>query len=143
MAKSAIIIDGAGVTAKFNDVSIADIVSISFGVHGERDEIDLSTIDATEYMVGLLGDLVGVEDVVITKKADPAAELAHTSDNKNLVIEYYVGKSTKKTLTYWAQLKNVSPSSVERAAADGVNVDMTFAITNLNADLAETGPSIA
>lgn len=143
MAKTSIIIDGASVTATFNSVSISDIVSVSFGLFGERDEINLTTIDATEYEVGLLGDLVSINDIVITKKSDPAAELAHTSDNKTLVIVYKIGKSTTKTATFWAQLKNVSNSTVERAPSDGVNVDLTFAVTNLNASLVETGPSVA
>lgn len=143
MSKANIIIDGAGVTATFNSGSISDIVSVSFGVIGERDEIKLTTIDATAYEVGLLGDLCNIEDVVITKKSDPAADMAHSSDNKQLVLAYKVGKSTSKTITYWAQLKNISNSQIERAPGDGVNVDLTFAITNLNASLAETGPVIA
>jgi len=143
MAKSAIIVDGAGVTATFNSIPIADINSVTFCPLGERDEIDLTTIDATTYKVGLLGDLVSVADIVINKKFDPAADMAHTSDQKALAIVYKVGKATTKTMTVWAQLKGVSSGSVERAPADGVNVDLTFAVCNLNASLAETGPAIA
>jgi hypothetical protein len=143
MAKTSIIIDGAGVTCTFNSVLLTDVNSVSFSNFGEREEIDLTTIDASTYKVGLLGDLVDVADVTVNKKFDPAADMGHTSDNKTLVIAYKVGKSTSKTLTMWAQLKGVSNSNISRASGDGVNVDMTFQVTNLNASLAETAPVIA
>lgn len=144
MAKSSIIIDGAGVTVTFNSGLMADVVSVAFGTISGRDEIDLTTIDATTYKVGLLGDLCDVEDVTVTKKFDPAAELALSSDNKTLVIAYKVGKATSKTLTYYAQVAGITPGTVSRAPGDGVNVDVKFAITNLHSTtLAETGPVIA
>lgn len=143
MAKTAIIIDGAGATATFNSVPITDINTIQFGLVGNRDEINLTTIDGTSYEVGLLGDLVEVEDIIINKKFDPAADMAHSVLNKTLVIVYKVGKATTKTATYWAQYKGMSNGTVERAPGDGINVDLTFAVTNLNASLAETGPSVA
>ena len=143
MSKANIIIDGEGVTVTFNSVAIADIVQVSFGFFGERDEINLTTIDATKYDVSLLGDLMNIEDVVITKKSDPAADLAISTANATLVIAYKVGKNTAKTITYYAQRKSISNSEIERSPADGVNVDVTFAITNLNASLAEIGPVIA
>ncbi|MFQ3578670.1 MAG: hypothetical protein SNJ71_00840 [Bacteroidales bacterium] len=143
MAKTSIIIDGAGVTATFNSVAISDINSITFCPLGERDEINLTTIDNSNYEVGLLGDLVSVQDIVINKKFDPAADMAHSLDSKQLVITYKVGKSTTKTITFWAQLKSVSVGTIERSPGEGVNVDLTFAVTNLNASLVETGPAIA
>jgi hypothetical protein len=142
MAKTSIIIDGEGITATFNSVGITDINTVAFNLSGERDEINLSTIDQTAYETGLLGDLVEISDIVINKKSAPAVDLAHSTDNKTLAITYKVGKSTSKTVTYWAQLKDVAPGTVERAPADGVNVDMTFMPTNLNASLAETGPAV-
>ena len=141
MSKANIIIDGAGVTATFNSVAIADILSVSFGMIGERDEIDLTTIDATAYKTGRLGDLVGVSDIVINKRSDPAADMGHSLLNKALVIAFKVGKSTSKTYTCWAQLKSVSTGTLERNGSP--TVDLTFAVTNLNAALAETGPVIA
>jgi hypothetical protein len=140
MGKTTIIVDGAGVGATFNSVPITDINNVGFSPMGERDEIKLTTLDATDFEVGLLGDLVAIDDVVINKKADPAADVAHTKDNKLLVITYKIGKATTKTATFWAQLKSVSPSTIERAPGDGVNVDLVFAVTNLNASLVETGP---
>lgn len=76
MAKTSIIIDGAGITATFNSVPIADINSVSFSVFGERDEIDLTTIDATKWKQKLLGDLQKISDIVITKKSDPTNDSA-------------------------------------------------------------------
>jgi len=143
MAKTAIIVDGAGVAVTFNSLPVADINSISFNAFGERSEIDLTTIDQSAVKVGMLGDLVSISDVVINKKFDPAADMGHSKLCKPLVITYKVGKATSKTLTLWAQLKSVAPGTVERSPANGINVDMTFAITNLNASLAETGPVIA
>lgn len=142
MAKANIIIDGAGVTATFGS-AIEDINSISFSNYGERKEIDLTTVDETAYKIGLLSDLVAGQDIVINKKFDPAAALAMSTANTALVITYKVGKSTTKTATIWAQLKSISPGLVERAPADGINVDYTFITTNLNSALVETGPSIA
>lgn len=143
MAKTSIIISGTGAAVTFNSVPITDINTISFSPMGERAEINLSTLDDADYEVGLLGDLVNIEDIVINKKFDPAAELAHTADNKALVITYKVGESTAKTATFWAQYKGCSASQISRVPGDGVNVDLTFAVTNLNASLAETGPVIA
>lgn len=141
MAKADIIISGQGVTATFNSVPIADIVSVSFSLAGERDEIDLTTIDANTVMQGLLGDLVSIEDVVITKKAAPSVDIAISSANAELAIVYKLGNATSKTTTYWAQLRGITEASVERAPSDGVNWDLTFGITNLNATLVETGPA--
>lgn len=142
MAKTDIIIDGAGATATFNSVGIADINTIAFSLMGERDEIDLTTIDATAYKVGLLGDLTSVQDIVINKKFDPAADMAHSILHKTLVIVFKVGKSTTKTATFWCQYKGMSAGTVERAPGSGINVDLTFAVCNLNASLAETGPAV-
>lgn len=141
MAKTAIIIDGAGVTATFNSLPIADVVAVDFGGFGGRDEIDLTTINQAAFEVGILGDLVEVEDIVITKKSDPAADMAHSLLNKALVIVFKIGKTTQKTGTYWCQFKGCSPSKLERAKSD--DVDLTFGVTNLNASLVETGPVIA
>lgn len=143
MAKTDIIVSGTDATVTFNDAAIPDVNTITFGVVSERDEINLSTLSNSTYEVGMLGDLVGVEDIVINKKFAPAVDLALTTDNKAMVIAYKVGDSTAKTFTCWAQLKGCSNSNIERAPGDGVNVDLTFAVTNLNASLAETGPVIA
>ncbi len=142
MSKQTIIIDGEGVTAKFNDVTIADINTLTFSIRGEREEINLTTIDATAYMVGLLADLQKIEDIVINKKHDPAADEAHTSDNKELAITYQTGKANTKTITFWSQLKNAAGATQERAPSDGINHDLAFFVTNLNASLVETGPEI-
>ena len=143
MAKSDIIVSGADATVTFNSSLIPDINTISFGVVSDRDEINLSTLTNTLYETKRLGDLVGIEDVVINKKFAPALDLALSQDNKSLVIAFNIGESTATTLTLWCQLKGCSNSNVERAPGDGVNVDLTFAVTNLNASLVETGPVIA
>ncbi len=144
MAKADIIIDGAGTVVTFNGTAISDINTVSFGIFGERDEIDLTTIDQTGYMVGRLGDLVGISDVVINKKFDPAADLAIVTTNKILQIVYKVGKSTTKTLKLWCQFKGASAATVERAPGDGINNDLTFCVTNLQgATLSEAGPTYA
>ena len=141
MAKTAIIIDGAGVTATFNSVPIADVTAVDFGGFGGREEIDLSTIDQAAFEVGILADLVEIEDIVITKKSDPAADMAISTLNKTLVIAFKIGKSTVKSATYWCQYKGCSPSKLGRAKSD--DVDLTFGVTNLNASLVETGPVVA
>jgi hypothetical protein len=143
MSKANIIIDGAGTTATFNSSPISDIVKVSFCSLGAREEINLTTIDAAAYHVGLLGDLVEVPNVVITKKAAPAVDIAMSLDNKTLVVGFKVGKATAKTYTAWAQLIGISKSQISREPGDGINVDLTFGITNLNASLVETGPVIA
>jgi len=141
--KTKIIIDGAGATATFNSVPIVDINTIAFTLLGERQEINLTTLNESAVEIGLLSDLVEISDIVINKKSDPAADLAHTDDNKALAIVYKVGKATTKTATFWCQLKSLSDSTLERAPGDGINVDLTFAVTNLNATLVETGPAVA
>jgi len=142
MSKSTIIIDGEGVTATLNATGINDIVSVAFSVFGERQEIDLTTIDATKWKMKLLGDLQKITDIVITKKSDPTNDLAlYSTSSEALAITYKIGKSTGKTITYYAQLKSISNSDVERSPADGVNVDLNFYVTNLSS-LTETGPAI-
>ena len=143
MAKTAIIVDGEGVSATFNAGPILEIVQVKFCTLGQRSEINLTTIDASRYEVGLLGDLVSVPNVVITKKSAPELDMAIVKTNKQLVLGFKVGKSTAKTITYWAQLIKVSKSQISRSPNDGVNVDLIFGITNLNASLVETGPVIA
>lgn len=142
MSKSTIIIDGAGVTASLGGTGIEDINTIAFSVFGERSEINLTTIDATKWKVKLLGDLQKITDIVINKKSDPENDAAlYSTDSEDLVINYKIGKSTAKVLTYKAQYKGASRSTVERAPGDGINVDLTFFITNLDS-LDETGPAI-
>ncbi len=142
MSKKTIVIDGEGVTATFNDVAIADINTVAFSIRGERAEINLTTIEATAYLVGLLADLQEIEDVVINKKFDPKADYAHTSDNKELVLNYKTGKSLTKIATFWCQLKNAAAATLERGPSDGINHDLAFFVTNLDADFTETGPAI-
>ena len=143
MAKTDIIVSGADATVTFNSSLIPDINTISFGVVSERDEINLTTLTNTLYETKRLGDLVGIEDLVINKKFSPATDLAISQDNKSMVIAFKVGGSTAASWTGWCQFKGCSNSNIERAPDDGVNVDLTFAVTNLNAALAETGPVIA
>jgi len=142
MAKTTIIVDGAGVTATLGGTTIADINSVAFSPFGERDEIDLTTIDATKYKVKLLGDLQKISDIVINKKSDPTNDAAlYSTSSQALVIAYKIGKSGTRNITFYAQLKGISSSTVERAPADGVNVDLTFYVTNLST-LTETAPAI-
>lgn len=142
MSKSTIIIDGAGVTVSLGGSSIADIVSVSFSVFGERPEIQLTTIDATKYKQKLLGDLQKISDIVVTKKSDPTNDAAlYSTSSQALVIAYKIGKATTKNITFYVQLKNISNSQVERSPSDGVNVDLNFYVTNLSS-LTETGPAI-
>lgn len=139
MAKQNIIVSGAGATVTFNGTAISDINTIAFSVYGERDEIDLTTLDASGYKVGRLGDLVGIEDVVINKKFDPEADLAIVKTNRPLVIVYKVGTVTTKTLTFWAMFKGASGATIERSPSGGINNDLTFCITNMNSATAATG----
>jgi hypothetical protein len=142
MSKATIIIDGASAAATLGSSSIADINSIAFAVAGDRPEINLTTIDATKFNVKLLGKLQKISDIVINKKSDPSADSAlYSTASEALVIDYKIGKATAKKITFYAQLKSISASTIERAPGDGVNVDLTFFVTNLNA-LTETGPAI-
>ncbi|MFQ3578669.1 MAG: hypothetical protein SNJ71_00835 [Bacteroidales bacterium] len=142
MSKTSIIIDGAGVTVTFGGTTIEDINSVAFSVFGERNEIDLTTIDATKWKMKLLGDLQKIPDITINKKSDPTNDAAlYGTSSQPLVISYKIGKNTTKNITFYAQLKSISPSSIERAPGDGVNVDLVFYVTNLS-DLTETGPAI-
>ena len=145
MSKETIVIDGAGVTATLNAVTIADINTVSFSLFGEREEINLTTIDATKFKQKLLGDLQKISDVVINKKSDPQADmLLYSTALEDLVIEYEVGKATARDLTFsGAQLKSISASTLERAPGDGINVDLTFHIGNIDgAAMTETAPAI-
>lgn len=142
MSKSTIIIDGAGATASLGSRDIEDIVSIAFSLFGEREEIDLTTIEATKYKQKMLGDLQKISDITITKKSDPVNDAAlYSTDSEALVIGYKIGKATEKEATFYTQLKSISNSQVERSKGDGVNVDLIFYVTNLNG-LTETGPAI-
>lgn len=142
MSKATIIIDGAGVTASLGGDEITDINSVAFATFGERDEIDLTTIDATKYKQKLLGDLQKISDITINKKSDPVHDAGlYSTDSEDLVINYKIGKTTAKVLTFKAQLKSISAGTVERAPGSGVNVDLVFFVTNLDS-LTETGPAI-
>ena len=142
MAKADIIVSGTDATVKFNSgTAMADVNTIAFGVVSERDEINLSTLGNAKYEVLRLGDLVSVEDITVNKKFDPAAELALSDENKALVVEFKVGDASAKTISYWAQVKDVTPGTVERSPGEGINVDIVFAVTNLNASLVEEGPT--
>jgi hypothetical protein len=142
MSKQTIVIDGEGVTATFNSVAISDINTVGFSIRGEREEINLTTIEASAYMVGQLADLQKIEDITVDKKFDPASDLAHTSDNAELAITYKTGKANTKTVTFWCQLKNAAAATLERAPSDGINHELVFYVTNLNGSLVETGPAI-
>lgn len=144
MAKTTVIVEGVGLGAKLGDSkTISDIVSIAFPVFGDRDEIDLTTIDATKYKQKLLSDIEKLGDITITKKADPVNDSAlYSTSIEPLVISYKIGGATAKNITFYVQLKDISASTVERAPGDGVNCDLVFFICNLDADLAEQGPEI-
>ena len=142
MSKSTIIIDGSGVTATLNGSALADINTIAFGVFGERDEIDLTTIDATKWKTKLLGDLQKISDITINKKSAPTEDAAlYSTDSQALVIRYKIGKSSNRDITFYVQLKSISNSQIERAPGTGVNVDLVFYVTNLDS-LTETAPAI-
>jgi hypothetical protein len=142
MSKATIIIDGAGVTATLGSTSIADINSVAFSMFGERPEIDLTTIDATKFNVKLLGQLQKIPDITINKKSDPTADAAlYSTSSQALAIAYKIGKTTSKLATFYVQLKSVSAGTIERAPGEGVNVDLTFFVTNLSGTT-ETGPAI-
>lgn len=145
MSKASIVIDGAGVTVKYATVTLADINTVTFSLFGERDEINLTTIDATKFKQKLLGDLQKLPDVVINKKSDPQNDIRHYKTSlETLQIGYNVGKATGKVLALeGAQLKSISPSTLERAPGDGVNVDLTFFIGNMSgAAMTEDGPTV-
>lgn len=147
MSKETIIIDGAGAEVTLNAVAIEDINTIAFGLFGERDEINLTTIDAVKFKQKLLGDLQKIQDVVINKKSDPQNDmLLYSTDLQDLVITYRLGKTAvDKTVTFsGAQLKSISASTLERAPGDGINVDLTFHVGNIDgAAMTETAPVIA
>ena len=142
MSLATIIIDGEGATATLGTTLITDINTIAFSVFGERPEINLTTIDATKWKAKLLGKLQRLSDIVINAKSNPALIASlYSKEIETLVITYKIGKSTDKTLTYYAQFKGAGTSSLERAPGDGVNVDLTFLVSNINGTT-ETGPAI-
>lgn len=141
MALADIIVDGENVAVTHNSVAITEILSVQFSLFGERQEIDLTTQAASSYSLGRLGDLVSVKDIVISKLFDPAADLARSKANAALTITFKIGKETSKTATFWAQLKSASAPSLQRG--DKPSIELTYAVTNLNASLAETGPALA
>lgn len=143
MAKANIIISGQGVTAVLGSTNIEDINTLSFSIFGERSDIDLTTIDATKYKMKLLGDLQKIPDITVNKKSAPVDDAAlYSVSSELLTITYKQGQSDDYTAKFYAQLKNVSNSEVERAPGDGVNVDLVFYITNLN-NLVETAPAVS
>lgn len=143
MSKQSILIDGEGITVTFNGNAVADINTVLFGVAGARETINLTTIEAVQYMQKLLSTLEELEDIVVNKKFDPAADLAMTNDNALLLITYKTGRANTKTLTYWVQRQNNASATGERSPSDGINHDVTFVITNLNGSLEEIGPAIS
>lgn len=147
MSKETIIVDGAGASVTLNAVAIADINTIAFTLFGEREEINLTTIDATKFKQKLLADLQKISDVVINKKSDPQTDmLLYSTALQDLVISYQIGKLVApKTVTFsGAQVKSISQSTLERAPGDGINVDITIHIGNMDgAAMTETAPVIA
>jgi hypothetical protein len=142
MALANCILDGAGATATLGSTSITDINSIGFSVAGERPEINLTTIGDTKWKTKLLGALQKVQDIVINCKSNPTLiNSLYSTSSEALVIAYKLSKTTTKNITFYAQFKGASASSLERAPGDGVNVDLNFYVTNLSGTT-ETGPAI-
>lgn len=142
MALSTVIIDGAGAGAALGSTTITDINTIAFSVFGERPEINLTTIGDTKWKTKLLGTLQTIQDIVINCKSNPTlVNSLYNTSSEALAITYKIGLSTTKTITFYAQFKGASASTLERAPGDGVNIDLNFLVTNLST-LTETGPAI-
>ena len=144
MSKATIMIDGANATVALGGTTLEDVNTIAFSLFGERDEINLTTIDATKYKMKLLGDLQKVTDIVVNKKSDPINDPGlYSTSVEALVINYYIGKATSTTVTFYGQLKSISNSTLERAPGDGVNCDLNFFVSHLkDAAMTETAPAI-
>ncbi len=144
MSKLTIVIDGADAEITLGSTTLEDVNTIAFSIFGERNEINLTTIDATKFKQKLLGDLQKITDIVVNKKSDPTNDaLLYSTDVEELTIGYNIGKATPKTATFYAQLKSISNSTLERAPGDGVNVDLNFYVSNLKgAAMTETAPAI-
>lgn len=136
------ILDGQGMTAKFNSVDITELKQVEFSLGGEREVNDLTTANNEEYECSLLSDLKKVSDVVITKLS-AAGDATIVGTNAQLVIGFKEGKTTAKTVTYWAQLKAIKPTKLIVKAKEGIAHDLVFHVTNLNATVVVTGPVIA
>jgi len=135
MSKQTIIISGDGASVKFGATTLGEVNTIAFNVRGERQEINLTTIDATKFKTKLLAKLKKISDIVVNKKSDPEADagLYSTDMATKLEISYAVGGgAVSKKATFYAQCKSVSASTLEREPGDGINVDVTFYVTNLN-----------
>lgn len=132
MGKRKKIFDGNGCKLKKGDVEIGGITKIT--VPGwSKAEIDDTELGNTEVKTAILAKLKKYNDLVITLKFHNQDEVLE--GNAEYTIEFPGGVGT---LVVWMDLKSIGDASVEND--NGVSADLTFLVTNMNAEGVETKP---
>ena len=132
MGKRKKIFDGNGCKLKKGDVEIGGIIKIT--VPGwSKAEIDDTELGNTEVKTAILAKLKKYNDLVITLKFDNQSEVVEGNAEYTIEFPGGVGK-----LVIWMDLKSIGDASVEND--NGVSADLTFLVTNMNAEGVETKP---
>lgn len=132
MGKRKKIFDGNGCKLKKGDVEIGGITKIT--VPGwSKAEIDDTELRNTEVKTAILAKLKKYNDLVITLKFHNQDEVLEGNAEYTIEFSGGVGK-----LVIWMDLKSIGDASVEND--NGVSADLTFLVTNMNAEGVETKP---
>ena len=129
------IFDGNGAKLLKGSAAVGGITRIT--VPGwAKTEIDDTELANEEVKTAILANLKKYNDLVITVKFDNQQEI--TEGNAEYTIQF---PGNVGTLKLWMDLKSVGDASVENDA--GVTCDLTFLVTNMNAEGVETKPVLA
>lgn len=132
MGKRKKIFDGNGCKLKKGDVEIGGITQLT--VPGwSKTEIDDTELGNTEVKTAILATLKKYNDLVITLKFDNQSEVVEGNAEYTIEFPGGVGK-----LVIWMDLKSIGDATV--ANGSGVTADLTFLVTNMNAEGVETKP---
>jgi len=138
MAGAGILIDGKGTTVTHGGTTIANTIFVEFPLIGKAEPIDLTGLDNVLFKTSILSVLQELDDVVISVKANPTVIGAMSRANAALVIT--LPTATPTVCTIWCQLKEAS--RIKAITKEKGVVDLTYHVTNLNASMIETGPSV-
>lgn len=137
------VITGFGISVTHGTTDLDNVRAVAFNVRGEFTEQDLTTANNAAYRVGRAGNLADNGTVVVTKLSEPSVDDDIPTDNDEMTIVYDCLDGSTDTITVWCKLLSVTPSVLELDPADGVAVDVTFTVTNLNASFAETAITVS
>lgn len=135
------VITGFGISVTHGGAAINNVRAVTFDNMGERVEQDLSTANNAAVRTKWTSTLTKLGNIVVTKLAEPSLDDTLSTANAALAISFKTLDATTQTETFYAELLSVSPSVLDLDPAEGVAIDLTYLVTNLNV-ATETGPAL-